>query len=143
MSYDSVKLEKLEKLAAQKSASSLKVEDIMDKKFPVLKENYSIKSSIEILRVHKLSGAPIVSDTEVLKGVITEFDLLIQASTSDVHERIKFNENVITLGPDASIKDALKIILSKKLKIIPIVDKHNKVLGLMTRINLLNTLIQY
>ncbi len=143
MSYDSIKLDKLEQLAQDTSVTNLKIKDIMETSFPMIKESYSVKSCIEILRVHKISAAPVVSDSETLLGYVSEYDLLIQVSTAPAANRVKFKKDVITLYEDQKIKDALELIIKKKLKLLPVIDKRNRVLGLLTRISLLNALVQY
>ena len=143
MSYDSIKLEKLEKLASEQEIEQLTMKDIVEKNYPTFKESYSIRSCIEILRVHKVSGAAVVNNQNTLLGFVSEFDLLIQASTSSSDERIQYKKQTYKLTESNTIKDALKLLIGKKLKIVPIVDNHNKVVGTLTRITLLNTLIQY
>ena len=50
----------------------------------VLEENYTIKGTIEIFRVHKISEAPIVDFQKKIIGVISEYDLLIQAASKAI-----------------------------------------------------------
>jgi predicted transcriptional regulator len=104
----------------------------------MLKANYTLKSTIETFRVHHISGAPVVDYQNKIIGVISEYDLLIQASSRSLSDPIKFNSKIIGVYPETTLKDVLVILYKQKLKWMPVINKENYVQGVVSRIDVLN-----
>ncbi len=124
--------------ATQAKVSEASVSQFMNPDFMVLEENYTIKGTIEIFRVHKISGAPIVDFQKKIIGVVSEYDLLIQAASKPLHFQIEYQSQVISVNPDTTLKDVLVILYKKKLKWMPVITKEGFVQGVVTRIDVLN-----
>ena len=59
-----------------------------------LNESTTISTAIKTLKVNKISGAPVLNSKGELVGIISEYDLMIQAATSDHKSKIKFTKNI-------------------------------------------------
>ncbi|MDD4973752.1 MAG: CBS domain-containing protein [Bacteriovorax sp.] len=114
------------------------VSQYMDTPVLLLKSDFSIKSTIEIFRTHHISGAPIVDYQDKIIGVISEHDLLIQAASGQLSDHIIFKTNITSIHPDTTLKEVLVIFYKQKLKWMPIINKENYVLGVVSRIDVLN-----
>jgi len=112
--------------------------DFMNEQVITLKANYSLKSTIETFRVHHISGAPVVDFQNKIIGVISEYDLLIQASSRSLSDPIKFNSKIISIFPETTLKDVLVILYKQKLKWMPVINKENYIKGVVSRIDVLN-----
>ena len=53
-----------------------KLEEFIDKNFVVIREGMSMPEVSSVLAKNRLSGAPVVNDKDVLKGYISERDII-------------------------------------------------------------------
>lgn len=75
------------------------VSKIMTPKVFCVQEGYSIKTTIETFRVHKISCAPVINLQGKTLGFITEHDLLIQAGAKPLNQRIEYIKLVTAVLP--------------------------------------------
>ena len=107
----------------------------------VIREGSKIYSAIKALDNYQCSGAPVVDAQNKLTGVISEYDLLLQAATKDIKDPIEYNKEAKFVGPDVTLKDLIVLFYKNKLKWAPVVDDHKKILGVVRRIDILTALI--
>lgn len=136
-----VNLKQFDSLTDQSTHSHKKAKEIMDNSPPFIKKEYSIRSAIEILRINKTSLVSIVNDHHILQGIVTEHDLLLQAASQDTNSSINFKKDIITVDENDELKDILILMLKNKLKIVPVTNVYKRLLGTISRIDLLNELI--
>ena len=90
----------------------------------------------------KTGGKPVpvlsVDFQNKMIGVISEYDLLIQASSRALTDPIKFNSKIISVYPETTLKDVLVILYKQKLKWMPVINKENYIKGVVSRIDVLN-----
>ncbi len=118
--------------------SSVHISLIMNSNCIKLKANYTIKGTIETFRIHHISGAPVIDFKNKVVGVISEYDLLIQAATKSLSEPIDYQTKVTSVFPESTLKEVLIIFYKQKLKWLPVVNKENFLQGIVTRIDILN-----
>ena len=116
------------------------VSQFMNTQVIMLKADYTIKSTIETFRVHHISGAPVVDYQNKIIGVVSEYDLLIQAASRLMSGPIDFKSNITAIYPETALKDVLVILYKQKLKWMPVINKENYVQGVVSRIDVLNFL---
>ncbi len=116
------------------------VSQIMQKGFFNVRPNFTIRSTIEVFQMHKMSCAPVTDDQSSLIGIISEHDLLIQAASKPMSSPISYSSKVTSVYSDTKIKDVLVIFFTKKLKYIPVIDRTEHIRGMVSRIDLLNYL---
>ena len=124
--------------AHQAKLGEILVSEFMNPHAITLKADYTVKSTIETFRVHHISGAPVVDYENKIIGVISEYDLLIQAASKVLSSRIDFKSNIVAINPEATLKDVLSILYKQKLKWMPVINKENYVKGVVSRIDVLN-----
>ncbi len=115
-----------------------RAKDIMTKKAKVVTAGLKDKVSdvIAALVKNNVSGMPVVDDNGVVVGVVTEADVLTARSTTTVKKLIEGQEP-ITAGPNATVNELAKLLSEHKVKRVPIVDDNNKLLGVVSRIDVL------
>ena len=84
------------------------------------------------MKEHSIGGIPIVDDAGVLKGIVTNRDLRFERDKSRPITQVMTGENLITAPEGISMKDAEKILESHKIEKLPVVNKENKLVGLIT-----------
>lgn len=127
----------LEKTEQAKLADT-PVSDFMNTNVIMLKANYTVKSTIETFRVHHISGAPVVDYQDKIIGVISEYDLLIQAASRLLSGPIDYKSTITAIYPETTLRDVLIILYQKKLKWMPVINRENFVQGVVARIDVLN-----
>lgn len=95
----------------------------------LVNKNKSLKTALELLDKNALGTVFIVDDASVLLGILTDGDVrraLLQGSNLDVEVSLIMNTNFTSLPIDTHSEVILQHI-SNKIKVIPLVDKDNKV----------------
>ncbi len=124
--------------ATRANLGEIEVSQFMSSNLILLKANYTVKSTIETFRVHHISGAPIVDYQNKIIGVISEYDLLIQAASRLLSGPIDYQSKIVAIYPETTLKDVLVIFYKKKLKWVPVINENNYVKGVVSRIDVLN-----
>lgn len=127
-------------------------EDIMVKKDRVVTFHTHDDISYVAQTFYKknISGAPVVDLEDRPIGVVSELDIIESVKKSRIEklsqakglmEKTKVSEimtkKVVTASPDASLTELADLMFKKDVNRIPIVDKNGKLLGLITRGDLL------
>jgi len=97
-----------------------------------------------------ISGSPVVDLEDRVIGVVSELDIIELVKKCDIKslsgikgfmEKTKVAEvmtkNVVTASPKVSLTELADLMSKKDVNRIPIVDKNRKLLGLVTRDDLL------
>jgi predicted transcriptional regulator len=125
-------------MAQKNKLGDIPVSDFMNSDCIILKPNYSIKGTIEIFRKRQIGGAPVGDFQDKILGVISDYDLLIQAASKPLTSTIEYRPKVISVNPYTTLKEVLVIFYKQKLKWMPVVDENNFIQGIITRIDVLN-----
>jgi len=119
------------------------VSEVMTKNVTACSPETSIKDVINILSRNRRSSLVIIENNEPV-GIITERDLvaIMEDMLNDVvcdHLSIdKFMTSpTITIDSHMTLKEAVKISINKNIRHLPVVDKDNKLIGLLTQPNML------
>ena len=100
---------------------------------PIILHRSSILADAdEIMATYKVSGLPIVEDDGTLVGIITNRDLKYRKDLSQKVEEIMTSKNLITAPVGTTLDEAKEILLEARIEKLPIVDKENKLMGLIT-----------
>ena len=136
----------------------MKVKEIMTKDVVSVKPEDNARDAISLLFKMEISGLPVINEQGKLVGMFTEKDVLKQILPSYLEKvgRFVYEENpksiknkfqdlgnlsvsqlmrreVITIDEEASLCEAARIILTQKIRRIPVLDKEKKVVGIVAR----------
>jgi len=120
---------------AGKGEVSLKVEDVMTMDVITMDEKASVKEAADIMDKHEISCV-IASRKGKAIGIITERDLLKRVIVEGKNaKKTKIGEIMSSpleiVAPSTSLEEALRLMLQKKIKKLPVVEK-NRLLGLVS-----------
>ncbi len=90
----------------------------------------SVGTALSIMKENRIGGIPVVENGKLI-GIITNRDLRFQTDMSRLVEEIMTSKNLITTTDD-DIKNAAQILLENKIEKLPVVDKENNLIGLIT-----------
>ncbi|WES95990.1 IMP dehydrogenase [Chryseobacterium arthrosphaerae] len=97
-----------------------------------LSKDHTLGEAKEMMSRYKISGLPVVDADNVLIGIITNRDVKYQENLGMKVEEIMTKENLITSDKDTNLEKAKEILLKNRVEKLPIVDKDNKLVGLIT-----------
>ncbi len=84
------------------------------------------------MKEHRIGGIPVVDETGVLKGIVTNRDLRFEHDDNRPIIEVMTSENLITAAVGTSLKDAETILKENKIEKLLIVDESYKLAGLIT-----------
>jgi IMP dehydrogenase len=85
-----------------------------------------------IMREYKIGGIPVVDEQGKLVGIITNRDMRFQKNMAQVVSEIMTKENLITANEGLSLEQAEEILQQYRIEKLPIINKENKLVGLIT-----------
>lgn len=114
----------------------IKVKDVMTKDVVVAKLGDTISKAISKMQEHGFHELPVVNDRGELVGYVN-YRTLIRRKSLSLYSRV---ENIMVkppvLDPDASIEDAVKLMIDAGYRSLPIVEK-NKLVGIISRTDII------
>ena len=98
----------------------------------VLYEDSKVGDAKESMSQNKIGGIPIVDSKRKLLGIVTNRDLRFENNKSRPIKEVMTVKNLITVNKGTSLKDAEEILQKHKIEKLPVVDKNNNLVGLIT-----------
>lgn len=127
-------------------------------KLVTVNEDDSISNALHIFKTTKVSKLVVVNKEFRLKGIISYYDLISflaspkkkDRSTGDGNKHNIQNKRVrnfaksyvLTLGPERTLRDALHLILEKKIGSVVVIDPQNRPITIITTKDLLSLFIR-
>lgn len=131
----------------------MKVKELMTRQVVTADPGMSLKEAARIMINHKISGLPVVDDAGHLIGVISEGDVVHQESIrrpgtslaslfrSSPRPALSVDEamstKIVSVGGDIDHAEAARVMETRNVKRLPVVDADNKLIGLVSRSDLL------
>lgn len=98
-----------------------------------LAENSTIGDALALMAENKIGGIPVVDKKGALAGIVTNRDLRFEKNHKrPVHEVMTSLDKVVLAEQGINLKKAEEILQHHKIEKLPIVDKNNKLIGLIT-----------
>jgi IMP dehydrogenase len=97
-----------------------------------LDESAVLQDALNIMKEFKVGGIPVVNSDKKLVGIITNRDLRFQKDVSKPVADIMTREKLVTAMEGITHAKAEEILQEHKIEKLPIVDKSNRLVGLIT-----------
>lgn len=124
------------------SPEFIKVSDIMIEKPVTTTKEMSILKCIDKMRQNKVDSLLVVDrDSKRLLGMVKASQLRGAADKTQTAE-VFMKKNVLTLQPDESILDTIKLVTENHSSTVPVTNADGRLVGLITRSSLVTTLSQ-
>jgi len=94
--------------------------------------NANIEEAQKLMTEYKIGGIPIIDKNDKLIGIVTNRDLRFETTNKRKVSEIMTTKNLITAPSGTTLKQAEGILKKHKIEKLPIVDKQNKLIGLIT-----------
>lgn len=92
----------------------------------------SVTAAMDLMAHYHISGVPIVDDDLHLVGIITNRDIRFISNYHQPIDNVMTKENIVTAPIGTDLESAKKILSSRKVEKLPIVDGNGKLMGLIT-----------
>jgi CBS domain-containing protein len=112
-----------------------KIKDIMCKTVVTAKEYMSILDAIKLLNDRHVGSMVVIDDENRCIGIFTERDAIrVVAQKMSLDESLSkvMSTHVATIGLEASFDDAKALLLSHKIRHLPVTDNEGKLIGLFS-----------
>lgn len=90
-----------------------------------------ISEAIEVMERYSISGLPIVGKNNVLVGILTNRDLRF-IGRDDLKVKQVMTKDLITASEGIKMEDAMRILHENRIEKLPVVDRENRLKGLIT-----------
>jgi len=97
-----------------------------------LSKKSKVKDALKSMKEFSIGGIPIVDKSNSLVGIVTNRDLRFENDMNKPIEEVMTFKKIITGSPGITLKQAEKILQKNKIEKLPVVDKENKLVGLIT-----------
>jgi CBS domain-containing protein len=134
------------------------VRDVMTTRVIAVRKDASFKEMAAMLRSSRISAFPVLDDAGRVTGVVSEGDLLVkeavQADGVSVLAALRhwreddmaagvtagdlMTEPAITIGPDATVAEAARLMYDRRVKRLPVVTAAGKLVGIISRADVLS-----
>jgi len=118
--------------------------DVMSSGTECVGENDTVTDAAKMLADLDVGSVPICGEDDRLKGMVTDRDIAIevvarQKDPSDVKASTLGGEEVVTIGADDSIDEALRTMKEHKIRRLPVIDDQ-RLVGMVSIADLANNI---
>jgi IMP dehydrogenase len=97
-----------------------------------LSAEHVIADALELMERYRISGVPITDEAGKLVGILTNRDIRFEGDMNKKIGDAMTKENLVTAREGISMMEAEKILKSRKIEKLPIVDEQGYLKGLIT-----------
>lgn len=97
-----------------------------------LSPNHTVGDANVLMERYQISGFPIVNDRNILIGILTNRDLRFEPNHRIKVSELMTKHNLVTAPVGTTLTQAEKILQKHKIEKLPVVDKNNRIKGLIT-----------
>lgn len=123
----------------------IRVEDLMSTPPIVVNRDALIDEVANIMNKNNIGSVMIVDEDGKLEGIVTERDMIFAIAEKKVGKNLPvwaiMTENPITVTPGTPIIEAIKIMKKANIRHLPVVNKENKPLGMLSLRDIIDAII--
>ena len=114
-----------------------KVHEVMTDRPRCVTPETPVSEAARLMKSDDVGSLPILEDDK-LTGIVTDRDIVVQAIAEQKDPRgMPVREvasgEVVTIGPEEDLSEALKLMASYQVRRLPVVDEENRLVGIVTQ----------
>jgi CBS domain-containing protein len=132
------------------------VKDVMTTRVIWVRKDAPFREMAAALRTHRISAFPVLDDGDKVIGVVSEADMLTKEALAGepgvfsglLHRRDNekargmtagdlMTAPVVTAGPEDTVEHAARLMYTRKVKRLPVVDPNGRLVGIISRADVL------
>ncbi|MFA9190157.1 IMP dehydrogenase [Flavobacterium sp. FZUC8N2.13] len=94
--------------------------------------NATVADAKSAMKEFGIGGIPVVDENQKLKGIVTNRDLRFEKNSTRPIVEVMTKENLVTVAEGTSLEQAEVVLQGHKIEKLPVIDKDNKLVGLIT-----------
>jgi len=110
-----------------------KVGDFISPVQTTVKMDHTVEEALQEIRKHRVDEKIfyfyVVDEERHLKGVVSTRSLLLSPAKRRIHEI--FDDHIIYISEDHTLREAMELLTSHRLLALPVVDKEERLLGII------------
>jgi CBS domain-containing protein len=109
----------------------MKVKDIMSRDLACINSEDSVATAAKLMKDYDVGSIPVCADKKLV-GIITDRDIALRSIAEGENQDQKnisdiMTSNLVVGNPEMNVDDAAKLMSSKKIRRLPIVENNNLV----------------
>jgi len=92
----------------------------------------TVAQALDIMAEYHIGGIPVVDDEKRLVGIVTNRDLRFERQLDRPVDEVMSKDNLVTTHQQTDLSAAADILQKNKIEKLPVVDKDNHLVGLIT-----------
>ncbi len=97
-----------------------------------IRRGKTVKDALDMMAEFNIGGIPVVDEDNRLVGIVTNRDLRFERHLDRKIDEVMTCENLVTTTQQADLTAAAQILQENKIEKLPVVDKDNHLVGLIT-----------
>ena len=97
-----------------------------------LTKDATVRDANAMMAEFRIGGIPVVNETRELIGIVTNRDLRFEKDNDRLISEVMTKDHLITTKPNGNMDEAEAMLQEHKIEKLPVVDEHNKLVGLIT-----------
>ena len=97
-----------------------------------IRRGSTVKDALDIMSEYHIGGIPVVDESNRLVGIVTNRDLRFERRLDRQIDDVMTKENLVTTHQQTDLSAAAQILQENKIEKLPVVDKDNHLVGLIT-----------
>ena len=98
----------------------------------VIKRGKTVRDALALMSEYHIGGIPVVDDEQHLVGIVTNRALRFERNMDRLIDDVMTSENLVTTTQQTDLQAASQILQENKIEKLPVVDKHGRLVGLIT-----------
>jgi IMP dehydrogenase len=91
-----------------------------------------VGDALKLMETYKIGGIPVIDEEKHLVGIVTNRDLRFEKNHNRPISEVMTSKNLVTTDVSTNLDKATDIFKNYKIEKLPVVDKNNKLVGLIT-----------
>ena len=97
-----------------------------------IRRGSTVAQALDIMAEYHIGGIPVVDEENHLVGIVTNRDLRFERRLDRPVDDVMSKENLVTTHQQTDLAAAAQILQENKIEKLPVVDKDNRLVGLIT-----------
>lgn len=97
-----------------------------------IKRGSTVRDALALMNEYHIGGIPVVDEERHLVGIVTNRDLRFERNLDKKIDVVMTSEHLVTTDQQTDLAGAAQILQEYKIEKLPVVDKENKLIGLIT-----------
>ena len=91
-----------------------------------------VGDALKLMETFRIGGIPVIDQESRLVGIVTNRDLRFEKDFNRPISEVMTSKNLITTDVNTNLEKATEIFKNYRIEKLPVVDKNNKLVGLIT-----------